>query len=1207
MKRTVFFLFCLFFCGGMASLKAQYQLPNSGFESWDTTANPLPVGWNSYLSAKCSIQGLPANYAAAVAKIINSTVVHDRSQGSRPGGKGGSYLTLQTRNVNGGGINMAVSGIVCTGMFNIGSISVYTPLNYFSTERKRAGFNMHLSSTPDSLYLWVKYYAVDADSSRARIVAYLHGDTDFQYMNHIGNPALYAGYVHHLLPRTDSALPATHWVQLRLPFVYDGKAAPKYLLMYIASDSCIMGGKIGNELSVDDIELVYSSWLKGILVDSVAVPDFKKNTFSYQVELPYGTSPQHVPSIRCIGEADDITDSVVFYPSLKGVEGGRSVITVTAEDGVSRHTYTLTYRIAKSPNAHLSALTYDKKPVPGFHRDSLRYEVWLSPGTTVPPVVECQTEFSGLKPQITQAVGLPGTATVKVTAEDGHTQLTYTILFKVSLSKDASASWIRYNQQPLPGFHPDSLNYAVELPYGTASVQVTAAANWPMATVRYRQVTAFPGTAIVQVVAEDTAVQRNYRIAFTVAKNNNARLDSLHYLVGKMRHAIPGFRPDSLEYAVELPEKTKNRPVVSAVPQDVRATVRVDYPILLEDTVKVWVVAENGTDSLCYRIAFRVRKATNALLSALKVNGKPLGNFKDTVFDYPVLLDSSLVPSVEAVPSDSDAQVRILFPSHIPGTVTVTVTAEDTSVHRVYRLYCSVRLSDNADLMSLGYRLGQTFYPLENFHKDTLRYHVLLPPFTTVAPAVVWVKADFEATDSVRQPLSPNDSAWVRVVSESGHLYKTYRILFNVALSRNASLESVSCNGKLLAGFHPDTLFYTVWLHPDTVRPPVVTARAVQGAVLSIRQAAALGDTAQLTVRAQDSSVVRTYRIRFLRKKSSVSTLAAFHYQLGDADSVVRLQDGVSNYTVWLKEKTTEVPSNLRCVPADSRATVKFLRIPLSVNDTAVVRVLAEDGVTVTAYIVVFRRTPSADALLDSLWVNGQPLKMFHPDRLNYSCGVSTATQEPPVVTARSAWEADSVYITQPSSLFGSAQIRVVAEDGQHYHIYTVQFRPLNAESRLMAIYLDGGYPVPHFNANVQSYTLPYGPLFPQTVMAVPLDSFATSRWSSEIRQDTMDIKIVCLAEDTFYRTDYLVRILLANDVREAAVPMLQIYPNPAHSMLYISGMKGDRVQLCDMTGRLLMQAEATGEEKMQLDVSGLARGMYIVRCGKCVARFVKE
>lgn len=1207
MNKTANFIICLLLFCGTATLQAQYQLINSGFESWDTTANPLPEGWNSYSSANCNIIGFPPNYAATIKRIITTTTVHERTVGCRPGGSGKSYLTLQTRNVNAGGITMPVSGIVCTGLFNIGSISVYTPLNYFSTERNRPGFCMPLSTTPDSLYIWVKYYASDPDTSLARFVAYLHGDTDFQYMNHAGNKSLYCGYIHHLMARTDSVLPATHWVQLRLPFVYDGKAKPKYLLMYMASDSCMMGGKIGNELSVDDIELVYNSWLKGMLVDSVAVPDFKKGIFNYQIELPYGTSLQHVPSVQCIGEVDDITDSVAFYPSANGVEGGRSVITVTAEDGISKHTYTLTYHIAKSPNAHLSALTYDKKPVPGFRRDSLSYVVWLAPGTTVPPVVECQTEFPGLKPQITQATALPGTATVKVTAEDGHTQLTYTISFKVSLSKDASASWIRYNQQQLPGFHPDSLNYAVELPYGTASVQVTAAANWPSAKVRYMQVSAFPGTATVTVVAEDTTVRRNYRIFFTVAKNNNARLDSLYYLLGKTKCLIPSFHPDSMLYSVELPEKNKIRPVIAAVPQDVRAKVRAVYPLLMEDTVRVWVLAENGSDSLCYRIAFRVRKATNALLSSLKIDGKPLANFKDTVFEYQVLLDSNLVPMVEALPADSDAQVRILYPTHIPGTITVTVTAEDTGVKCSYRLYCSIRLSDNADLMSLGYRLGQTYYPLENFHKDTLQYHVLLPPFTTVAPVLVWVKADFDASDTVRQPLSPTDSAFVLVVSESGNTSKRYSLWFDVDLSRNANLESVSYDGNPLAGFHPDSVFYTVWLHPDTVHPPVVTARAVQGAVVQIRQAVALGDTAWLTVRAQDTTVVKRYGIRFLRSLSSVSTLSAFHYQLGEADSSVEIQDGVTTYIVWLKEKTTAVPFNFRSELTDGRAAVKYLRIPLSVNDTAVVRVLAEDGVSVTAYFFVFRRIPSADALLDSIWVNGSPLKHFRPDRFSYSCGISTAMQEPPVVSVRLAWEADSVYVTQSSSLFGTAQIRVVAEDGQHYNIYTVQFRPLNTESRLQAIGLDGGFPVPHFNADVKRYEMSYGPQFPKTVEAVPVDSFATWKWEAVVHSDTMDIKVLCVAEDTNFWSLYSVRIHLVNGVGQYAETPVSVYPNPAHTMLYVRGVKVEPVRLFDMQGRLLMQAEATGEETVQMDVSGLPNGIFLLRCGRRVARFVVE
>lgn len=1206
MNKKAIFAVCLLLCCGTATLQAQYQLPNSGFESWDTTSYSLPIGWNSYHTANCNIQGLPANYAATIAKIINSTVVHSRTQGSRPGGKGGNYLTLQSRNVNASGINMTVSGIVCTGRFNIGSISVYTPLNYFSTERKLPAFRMPLASTPDSMYLWVRYYAVDDDSSRARIVAYIHGDTDFQYMNHAGNKALYCGYIHHLMSRTDSVLPATRWVQLRLPFVYDGKAKPKYLLMYMASDSCIMGGKIGNELSVDDIELVYSSWLKGIMVDSVPVPDFKKDVFSYMVELPCGTPSGYVPKVQVTGEVADQYDSILFVPSAKGVDGGKTVIRVFAEDGVSTHTYTLTYSIAKSTDARLSALLYDRTPVPGFNPDTLHYEVVLAPGTTVPPVLSCTTSFPGLKPQITQAVSLPGSAMVVVTAEDGRTQLRYTVDFKVALSKDASASWIRYNQQPLSGFHPDTLWYSAELPLGTTSVQLTAAATWPKATVRYRQAGKLPGTGEVTVVAEDTNFRRTYRVYFTVTKSSNARLDSLYYLLGGQRYALSGFRPDLTDYTVMLPEKSKLRPVVKAVAQDTGAKIRISYPALISDTVKVWVVAENGRDSLCYRILFQVRKSQNARLAGLKVNGKPLAGFKDTVYDYPVLLDSAVVPFVEALPADSDAQVRILFPAGVPGTVQVYVRAEDTSVQCVYRLHCSIRLSDNADLMSLGYKLGQTYFPVSNFHKDTLHYRVMLPPFTATAPVLMWVKADFDAAETYRQPSTPRDTAFVEVRSVSGLQRKRYEVVFGVEISREARLDSLYCDGVPLAVFNPDTVFYTVRLHPDSVRVPQVTVRTKSiGAVARVRQASALGDTAVVEVKAQDSSVVMHYYVHFIRKPSSVSSLASFHYSLAGADSSVQLLPGVSEYLVRLREKSLGYPVNLKCVPEDSRASVKFIRVPVSINDTALIRVLAEDGTSVTVYRFVFFRVPSPDADLDSIWVNGVPLHNFQPDRMQYSYGLPLDVQEPPVVTAKASWEIASVYVTQASEVFGTAQIRVVAEDGVHYKVYAISFRTIRQESRLKAVYLDGGYPVPQFRPDVYAYAFPYGPDWPKELTAETLDPFATYRWGSDIHSDTMEIRIYTFAEDTTVQSFYTVRVFRPNAVPDYAAETIMLYPNPANTLLHVSGVKGESVRVYDLSGRILMQVEAGGDETLQLDVSGLSGGMYLLRCGQRVASFV--
>lgn len=344
MKKNL--IIVLFIIAGISCTNAQtYQLDNAGFEYWDTDSFSLPLGWNSYNSSVCQIVGLPSAYSKIISDIIHSTSVHDRSEGCRPGGSGKSYLTLQTRNVNGGGISMAVSGLVSNGRFNIGSISVFSPLNYFSTERTDSRFCHPLQATPDSLYLWVKYYAVEADTSRARIVAYIHGDTDFQYMNHIQDSSLYTACINYLLPRTDTLAPATHWTQLKIPFSYSGTAEPRYILIYLASDSSILGGHIGNELSVDDIELIYSSWLNGIQMDSLPLAGFEKSRLSYDILLPAGTPADYVPEITYTKEVSDIYDTLVYTPSEKGVDGATAEIRLTAEDGVSNHVYTLHFTV----------------------------------------------------------------------------------------------------------------------------------------------------------------------------------------------------------------------------------------------------------------------------------------------------------------------------------------------------------------------------------------------------------------------------------------------------------------------------------------------------------------------------------------------------------------------------------------------------------------------------------------------------------------------------------------------------------------------------------------------------------------------------------------------------------------------------------------------------------------------------------------------
>jgi acyl-CoA thioesterase-1 len=79
----------------------------------------------------------------------------------------------------------------------------------------------------------------------------------------------------------------------------------------------------------------------------------------------------------------------------------------------------------------------------------------------------------------------------------------------------------------------------------------------------------------------------------------------------------------------------------------------------------------------------------------------------------------------------------------------------------------------------------------------------------------------------------------------------------------NAKLAELTVNGAALNGFDPSTTSYTVELTPGTTTIPTIAARAeMPDAKIVVTQASAIGETANITVTAQNGSSV-TYTVRF--------------------------------------------------------------------------------------------------------------------------------------------------------------------------------------------------------------------------------------------------------------------------------------------------------------------------------------------------------
>lgn len=310
---------------------AQYQLPNGGFEQWDgSSATAEPSHWNSFATADGS-------YAS-----LASSTHHYHRYGGRPGSTGSSYLTIYTKSIMG----VKANGNMTTGRIHAGAMSASSSNNYNYTQRSNSAHCQPFSGTPDSMYVWVSYYAKSA-SSRAQVSAYLHGNNDFRAPNDEGSHSLYRATAIARFTRTTSSASSMQWQQLKVPFVYDGNSSVSYILVNLTTNATPGSGDANDSLSIDDIEFIYSAWLTGISVAGTPIDSFNKGVMDYYVHVDDLTA-------EVIGstEVNDATISTERQPVDDTTV--RVLLTVTAEDNVTvrRYSVTLTTGTVGIANIH---------------------------------------------------------------------------------------------------------------------------------------------------------------------------------------------------------------------------------------------------------------------------------------------------------------------------------------------------------------------------------------------------------------------------------------------------------------------------------------------------------------------------------------------------------------------------------------------------------------------------------------------------------------------------------------------------------------------------------------------------------------------------------------------------------------------------------------------------------------------------------------
>lgn len=514
--------------------------------------------------------------------------------------------------------------------------------------------------------------------------------------------------------------------------------------------------------------------LSDIKVNSVTITGFNPSTPGYSLELPYGTTA--VPTVTVT--TTHVRATKVITPSVS--LPGSTMILVTAEDGTTQKTYTVSFTVAKNNDATLSDLAVNGSSVSGFDKTILVYGIVLPYGTVVVPVTTATTTDPKAVKLITPANALPGSTQVLVTAENGTTSLTYTVNFTLEPpSTDASLSDLMLDGSTIKDFSPEVTGYEIELPYGTTKVPVvTARAHDARATLEIAPATSLPGISTVRVIAEDGVTSIIYSVGFTLAKNHDATLSDL-MING---NTVEGFNSGIHSYQAELPFGTVKVPLVTAITSDGHADMTITPPESLPGETIVHVVAENGIVSLDYTVEFTFTPPSHdATLSDLRVNGLTLAGFRSGTFNYSIEFPhgQQTIPEVSATVSQKDAEVTIIPADSLPGEAFVMVTAQDRVTRNTYSLIFSVARNNDATLSDL--RVNDS--TISGFLPSMLTYTVILPPENTVIPSVTATTTDETAVKTITLPAMLPGVAAVKVTAEDGITFQTYEITLRYPLS----------------------------------------------------------------------------------------------------------------------------------------------------------------------------------------------------------------------------------------------------------------------------------------------------------------------------------------------------------------------------------------------------------------------------------------
>ncbi len=347
-------------------------------------------------------------------------------------------------------------------------------------------------------------------------------------------------------------------------------------------------------------------------------------------------------------------------------------------------------------DATLSDIQIDGASIPSFSSGTFTYSFGLAAGTTmVPQITMATTSDASAATAITQATGIPGTATVQVTSGNGMNSETYSVNFLIDAPADSPADPTQLQVDVFSifsGAYTNAMGTNFDPDWGQSGHMLVnpdfdpGTGNVALAYPNFN----YQGTELS--AAEDLSDMEFVHIDVWVPVGTDRLLkfspiDNSGVGPGEVLIEVP-LTPGSWN-SVDLPKSAFTDMSWSSVVQ-----LKFDGQFNSDGSANTTPYSVYVDNIFFYKNGGGA--GTDATLSDVQIDGSALGGFASGIFSYDLAypVGTTTVPQITMVTtSDASATSVINQAATIPGTATVEVTSVDGMNTETYTFNYSIGTS----------------------------------------------------------------------------------------------------------------------------------------------------------------------------------------------------------------------------------------------------------------------------------------------------------------------------------------------------------------------------------------------------------------------------------------------------------------------------------------------------------------------------------